>query len=75
MITYNATKILCLANTKYITNSLNNSIDSSIIKEGISAILSISVFDEFIIFPIDIFLEYFSSKLYILFTNVEWTST
>ena len=55
MITYIATKILCLANTKYMTNNLTNSIDNSIINEGISAILIISVFDEFIIFPIDIF--------------------
>ena len=71
MITYNATKMFCLANTKYITNNLTNSIDNSIMNEGISAILNMSVFDEFIIFPIGIFLAYSSSKLYILFTNAE----
>ncbi len=61
--------MLCLAKTKYMINNLINSIDNSIIKEGISAVLMISILDELMIFPIGIFLEYSSSKLYILFTN------
>ena len=58
-------------NTRYITNNLVSSTDSSIMKDGISAILIISALDESKIFPSAIFFEKISSKLYILSTSVE----